>query len=256
MEKKPGFFTLSRAEDQMQWKEARLFSVLPLTEEILYLFYNDCPVSHYKQGYKIMPKVVDKKKKRSEIAKSAVEIFARKGFENTTVQEISDRAKIAKGSVYLYFKTKEDILNEASKVILGELEGDLLESLNHQTGPVEKLSALITEGMKITPEFEQIFTVYMEIRLFHLRDNGYEGFIKNFEDTLMNLITVTIEIIEQGKSQGIFRNDANAQALAFYVFGTFDGVVMHYLCDRSGFDIESVADEFLKNFLNGLKFEI
>ncbi|QTA93150.1 TetR/AcrR family transcriptional regulator [Desulfonema magnum] len=199
-----------------------------------------------------MSKIVDKKKRRSEIAKAAVDIFARKGFENTTVQEIADRAKIAKGTVYLYFKTKEDILNEASKEILCELEGNLLHSLSRLTDPVEKLSALITEAMTITPEFEQIFIVYMESRLFHLRDREYGTFIKNFEESLRKVRRITVEIIRQGKTQGAFRNDADAEALAFCLFGAFDGVVMQYLHNKSGFDIENVRNEFLKNFFNGL----
>ncbi len=199
-----------------------------------------------------MSKIVDKKKKRSEIAKAAVVIFARKGFENTTVQEIADRAKIAKGTVYLYFKTKEDILNEASEEILRELEDNLLQSLSCLTDPVEKLSALITEAMTITPEFEQIFMVYMEIRFFHLRNEGYGNFIKNFEKSLIKVREISVEIIRQGKTQGVFRNDADAQALAICLFGTFDGVIMQYLHNKTGFNIQHVRNEFLKNFLNGL----
>jgi AcrR family transcriptional regulator len=197
-------------------------------------------------------KIVDKKKKRSEIRDAALEIFARKGFENTTVQEIADKANISKGTIYLYFKTKEDILDAASQEILQQLEGELLQALDGLSDPSDKLSALIKQALDITPEFEQIFAVHMEIRLFHLRNKAYENVIRHLEETLIRFRLIVTEIIEQGKDQGVFRSKVNAQALAICLLGIIDGIVMQYLHDKSGFSMQDVRDEFLKNFFNGL----
>ena len=65
-----------------------------------------------------MPKIVDKPKRRREIAIAAMDLFARKGFERTSVREIAEVCGIAKGSVYDYFVTKEDILIELVKLAL------------------------------------------------------------------------------------------------------------------------------------------
>ena len=202
-----------------------------------------------------MAKIVDKKKKRSEIRDAALEIFARKGFENTTVQEIADKANISKGTIYLYFKTKEDILDAASQEILQQLEEDILGAAEGLTDPFDKLSALISEALNITPEFEQIFTVHMEIRLFHLRNKAYEKVIRHLKRTLAKFRTIVSEIIEQGRNQGVFRIDVDAEALAICLLGIVDGIVMQYLHDKSDFSIQDVRDEFLKNFFNGLMAE-
>lgn len=202
-----------------------------------------------------MAKIVDKKKKRSEITKAALEIFAKKGFENTTVQEIAENAGISKGSVYLYFRTKEDILDAASREILQQLEGDILGVAEGLTDPFEKLSALISQTLDVTPEFEQIFTVHMEIRLFHLRNKAYEKVIRHLEDTLMRFQVIVTEIIEQGRDQGLFRKDVDAKALAICLMGIVDGIVMQYLHDKSVFSMQDVRDAFLKNFFNGLMAE-
>ncbi len=199
-----------------------------------------------------MAKIVDKKKKRSEIRDAALEIFARKGFENTTVQEIADKANISKGTVYLYFKTKEDILDTASKEILQQLEGEILGASEGLSDPVDKLSALISEALNITPEFEQIFAVHMEIRLFHLRNKAYEKVIRHLKATLAKFRGVVSEIIGQGKDQGAFRHDVDAEALAICLLGIVDGIVMQYLHDKSDFSMQDVRDEFLKNFFDGL----
>ena len=67
-----------------------------------------------------MPKIVDKNKKRSEIARVAMRLFARKGFENTPIRKITAQADIGKGSFYDYFADKEDILNEIVQLMFAD----------------------------------------------------------------------------------------------------------------------------------------
>ena len=57
-----------------------------------------------------MPKIVDKDQRKAEIARMAMEVFARTGFEKATIQEIAEEGGIGKGTIYQYFATKEEIL--------------------------------------------------------------------------------------------------------------------------------------------------
>jgi AcrR family transcriptional regulator len=53
-----------------------------------------------------MPKIVNRDKKRSEIAQKAIEILAKRGFQATTIQDIADASGLGKGTIYHYFKTR------------------------------------------------------------------------------------------------------------------------------------------------------
>ena len=66
-----------------------------------------------------MAKIVDREQKRADIAEKAIEVFAEKGFEKATIQDIAQKAAIAKGSVYQYFETKQDILVKITHDFLG-----------------------------------------------------------------------------------------------------------------------------------------
>jgi TetR/AcrR family acrAB operon transcriptional repressor len=57
-----------------------------------------------------MARIIDKEEKRSEIARASIELFASKGIAQTSIDEIAKSAGVAKGTVYLYFKNKEEII--------------------------------------------------------------------------------------------------------------------------------------------------
>ena len=59
---------------------------------------------------KFMARIIDKEEKRSDIARAAMEVFCEKGIVFSTIDEIAKRANVAKGTIYLYFKNKEEII--------------------------------------------------------------------------------------------------------------------------------------------------
>ncbi len=199
-----------------------------------------------------MPKIIDKNKRRAEIAKKAIEILAKKGFQNTTTKDIAFAAGIGKATIYHYFKTKEEILKEVSKKILYEFERSLGASLFRVDEPVEKLSALIQKSLTVSTEMEHLFIIYIELWLIHYRSSKYGNFINMFKDLISDLKTIIVDKIDEGKKQGIFTKETNSEALAIYIVGSFDGVILHYLSGKS-FDMEQVTKEFIKVILRGLK---
>ena len=116
-----------------------------------------------------MPRIVDRDKKRSEIAQKAIEVLAKRGFQATTIQEIADAAGLGKGTVYHYFKTKEEILSVVSEEIFHEMERSFGAALLRIDKPMEKLSALIEEALHVTEDVEHLFIVYTELWLMNIR---------------------------------------------------------------------------------------
>ena len=193
-----------------------------------------------------MPRIVDRGKKRSEIAQKAIEVLAKRGFQATTIQDIADAAGLGKGTVYHYFKTKEEILSVVSEEIFHEMERSFGAALLRIDKPMEKLSALIEEALHVTEDVEHLFIVYTELWLMNIREdkyNDYMSFIKNLHNDLKNL---TARMIDEGKKQGLWEKDTDSDALAAYLVASFDGVVVHYMMDKGNFDIRRVTKEFIR----------
>ncbi|OQW98469.1 MAG: hypothetical protein BWK74_04490 [Desulfobacteraceae bacterium A6] len=193
-----------------------------------------------------MPRIVDRDKKRSEIAQKAIEVLAKRGFQATTIQDIADAAGLGKGTVYHYFKTKEEILSAVSEEIFHEMERSFGAALLRIDKPMEKLSALIEEALHVTEDVEHLFIVYTELWLMNIREgkyNDYMSFIKTLHNDLKNL---TAKMIDEGKKQGLWDKDTDSDALAAYLVASFDGVVVHYMMDKGNFDIRRVTKEFIR----------
>ena len=197
-----------------------------------------------------MPKIVNRDKKRSEIAQKAIAVLAKRGFQATTIQEIADAAGLGKGTIYHYFKTKEEILLVVSEQIFHETERSFGAALFRIDEPMEKLAALIEEALHVTDDIEYLFIVYTELWLMNVRDGHYGDFIgvmKTLHNDLKNLVA---KMIEEGKKLGFWNEDTDSDALANYLISSFDGVVAHYMMDKESFDIKRVTKEFIR-FLIG-----
>ncbi len=196
-----------------------------------------------------MPKIVNRDKKRSEIAQKAIEVLAKRGFQATTIQEIADAAGLGKGTIYHYFKTKEEILLVVSEQIFHEMERSFGAALLRIDEPMEKLSALIEEALHVTDDIEYLFIIYTELWLMNVRGGHYGDFIgvmKNLHNDLKNLVA---GMIEEGKKQKFWAKDTDSDALASYLISSFDGVIAHYMMDKESFDMKRVTKEFIRFLL-------
>lgn len=196
-----------------------------------------------------MPKIVNRDKKRSEIAQKAIEVLAKRGFQATTIQEIADAAGLGKGTIYHYFKTKEEILLAVSEELFHETERSFGAALLHINEPMEKLSVLIEEALKVTEDLENLFVVYTELWLMNFRCDHYKDFmgvVNRLHNDMTNLVA---RMIDQGKKQGLWSKDTDTEALASYLVASFDGVIAHYMMDKENFDLKRVTREFIRFLL-------
>ena len=193
-----------------------------------------------------MPKIVNRDKKRSEIAQKAIAVLAKRGFQATTIQEIADAAGLGKGTIYHYFKTKEEILLVVSEQIFHETERSFGAALLRIDEPMEKLAALIEEALHVTDDIEYLFIVYTELWLMNVRDGHYGDFIGVMKTLHNDLKDLVAKMIEERKRQGFWNEDTDSDALANYLISSFDGVVAHYMMDKENFDIKRVTKEFIR----------
>jgi AcrR family transcriptional regulator len=193
----------------------------------------------------------EKERRRQQIMVAAKRVFSDKGFNKATMEDIAQEAELSPGTLYLYFKNKEELYASLSLRILQYLL-IRVEHVNDdkEADPQEKLTALM-DAMYDVYEFDPLIIINM----FHLQSSET---LRNLSPQLMEEIKTLsrkslgsiAKIFEKGVEQGLFY-DRHPVALADTFWAMFSGVVL-WLTSKKLIDEQK---DYLKQTLE-LAFEI
>jgi len=185
--------------------------------------------------------------KRRRILDAALKVFARDGYYNAKVSEIAKLAGVAHGTIYLYFKNKEDLLISIFK----ELMGDLLEHVKAEVekidSPKEKLRKLIELQMELAQEYREL----SELMLIELRQSS-----KLLKSDAIDMIEEYIRFIEgilrHGMERGEFREDLDPTAVATIIYSSFEGMITRWLLEGDAFDLNRASKGVYSCLMEGI----
>jgi AcrR family transcriptional regulator len=193
----------------------------------------------------------ERERRRQQIIVAAKRVFSEKGYSKSTMEDIAREAELSPGTLYLYFKNKDELYASLSLRIL--------QYLNIRLEDVKKEKD-IEPRQKITAIKEALFDVYqfdpmILINMFHLQSsetlkNLSSPLLENITELSRNSLTILAEIFKDDTGQDIFANH-HPTAIADIVWSLFTGVV---LWEESKRMIDSEKD-FLKQTLD-VAFEI
>lgn len=200
------------------------------------------------------PHVVDKEAKKREILRAAMKVFAQNGVVNTKMTDIAIAAGIGKGTIYEYFRSKEDIFAEAyTRVFQGTEEqiGCVLES---RIGPEEKLKRLMTitiEGFfGDGGEFAGIMMAFWSEGIRNKDERIIE--IINLQEVYSQYRGMISGILEEGIRKRVFRK-VDTFLTASVLIGAMDGILLQCILDPKIFSPERAVEALLDSYLNGIK---
>ncbi len=168
----------------------------------------------------------EKEQRRKEIMNAARVVFSAKGFNRATMEEIATEAELSPGTLYLYFKNKEELHTSLSIDILGYLTEKINKFVNRDDMNAEqKLVALRDTFIEIYD-----YDSRMLISLFHLQSgetlrNLSGNVLKKLTETSKNALTAITTIVQEGIDQGVFIKK-HPVALADILWATYSGVVL------------------------------
>jgi len=193
----------------------------------------------------------EKERRRQQIMVAAKRVFSDSGFNKATMEDIAQEAELSPGTLYLYFKNKEELYASLSLRILQYLL-IRVEHVNEEkdSGPEDKLKSLV-DAMYDVYEFDPLIIINM----FHLQSSET---LKNLSPQLMSEIKELsrkslgsiAQIFKEGVDQGIFV-DRHPLALADTFWSLFSGVVLWLTSKR----IINEKKDYLKQTLD-VAFEI
>jgi len=185
--------------------------------------------------------------KREAILKSAIKVFASKGYFNSKVADIAGKAKIADGTVYLYFKSKEEILHSIFDRAMAEFisEGKQeLERIGESDQKLRRIAELHLEKMSADRNLAIVFQVQLRGSIKFMREFSSAGFAQYLE--------LIRETFEEGQKQKLFRKDLNPVVCSKIFFGALDEMVTNWILSKNKYELKPLADEVLKVFFGGV----
>lgn len=189
-----------------------------------------------------------KQEKFELILEAALKVIAENGFHGSQISKIAKEAGIADGTVYLYFKNKEDILISLFQQRLGDLVSTFNDNVRETNSAEEALRKICEiHYTELEQNINLAFVTQIELRQssFELR--------KAIGLSVKPYIELIEHILEQGVQEKSFRPDLDIKLTRLLLFGGMDEVVTSWLISGRKYSLSAQVDKTVEFFLKGLK---
>ena len=185
--------------------------------------------------------------KHEAILRAAIAVFARRGFFNSQVADIARAASVAAGTVYLYFRSKEDLLVSIFERAMREGITEGRAALDGVSDPVERLRRIARVHLeRVGRDRDLAIVTQVELR-------QSTKFMEQFSNTeLREYLGVIRDVIADGQRRGIFRAGISPTLAAKVLFGALDEMATNWILSRRRYDLAADADAVVDLFLHGV----
>ena len=190
-----------------------------------------------------------KEAKRERILDAAVLEIARRGYYGTTVSTIARRAGVADGTIYLYFKNKEDVLVSIFERAMQRFNDQARRIMEESgAGAEEKLRRIVALHLSLLGEDRDLAVIFqVEFRhTLHILERLSRTRIREY-------LALIARVLEQGKDEGVFKSDLDALFAAKVVFGILDEMATDWVLSKKNTRLASRADPVNDLLLSGLR---
>ncbi len=170
--------------------------------------------------------------KREKIIQSAIEVFSRKSFQNASIAEIAEKAEVAEGTIYQYFKNKEDLFfsipAEKTNEFCKELELHL-EGIQGTYNKIAKFAWYYLYFFSTNPDYSRILMLEMRVNKSFVKSKTYKS-LRKFTDKVL-------DILREGQEEGAIRREIDVYLLRQLLLGILEHMVTRWLLKGEGYDL-------------------
>ena len=186
--------------------------------------------------------------KHARILTAATKVFAKKGFFSARISDIAKEAKVADGTIYLYFNNKDDILLSVLNEEIGKLTDQITKELAFEQNPEIKLEIFALKHLTAMKKNKNLAEV------IHVELRQTSKLLKNFRNTtFMEYMDIIAEIVRHGQQEGVFRQDIVPDIAKRVFFGALDEVSRVWNTSlETHYTVEEAAYQMLHSFIAGI----
>ncbi|WP_027370568.1 TetR/AcrR family transcriptional regulator [Desulfovermiculus halophilus] len=188
-----------------------------------------------------------KSNKYQTILEAAIRVFARSGYHNSTVSQIAKEAGVADGTIYLYFKNKDDILENFFSYKTALVFDRFKEEVGLADNALEKLEKLIHRHLYEFEQNREMAVVYQTET--KVRRKVSDAKVKEMSDMYFGLVS---EIISQGQQEGVIRKNLSVPLVKQLIIGAIDEVITSWLYSSRTYSLTSTAGSLVELFVQGI----
>lgn len=190
------------------------------------------------------------KPKYHQIIDAAVITIAENGYHQAQVSKIARQAGVADGTIYLYFKNKEDILISLFQEKVGTFVAKMRETIQIKAQAAEQLRLLVENHFTMLTEDPHLAVVTQ----LELRQSNKELRLK-INEVLKEYLLLIDQILQEGIDNGEFRSNLNIRLARQMIFGTLDEMITTWVMNDQKYNLIASAQDVAEMLLNGFSAE-
>jgi TetR/AcrR family fatty acid metabolism transcriptional regulator len=189
----------------------------------------------------------DKLDKRDALIRAAIDTFAARGFFNAQVADVARAAGVAAGTVYLYFRSKDDLLISIFERTMKEAIAEGRTSVGALTDPVDQLREIARLHLDRLGRDRRLAIVFQ----VELRQST--KFMERFSSTqLREYLGIIRDVIADGQARHVFKTSVNPTLAAKLFFGALDEMATNWILSRRRYSLVAEAEAIVELFVGGL----
>ncbi|MBB4934469.1 AcrR family transcriptional regulator [Lipingzhangella halophila] len=194
------------------------------------------------------PKKVDRSARREEILAAAVRVFARKGFAATRIDDVAREADIGKGSVYLYFDSRDALLSAAFEAFAARSRTVLQQTREGTAPPLERLGSLVRSVLSALADDPELARILLD-----LWSSGREESQLSLDmpSVYSEYRTAIAELLGEAEAEGTVR-EGPREHYATVIVGAIEGCLLQWLLDPR-LPVTELAEPILDVCVEGLR---
>lgn len=168
----------------------------------------------------------EKEQRRAHIVNAARDVFFERGLQNATMEEIAERAELSKGTLYLYFHSKEDLYLAVMMEGLGVLYRQFVKAIEGCSDSVQALRKLADVYLDFYDTHTSFFRMFYFFQSPQLHKQVSEEMLQECSIQNMKLWNFVIDVIKRGKASREIRDDLTSEETALMLWSMISGLIM------------------------------
>ena len=187
-------------------------------------------------------------KTKRKIFETSMKLFAEKGYDATSIEEITATVGVAKGTLYYHFSSKEEIFNflieEGIKLLQNSVDIKTAKHSNY----IDKIKAIVLIQIKIVAKYEDIITIILS------QFWGNETRNKKCQDHVYDYIGQIEQIVKEGIEKGEIKK-GDARAIASEIYALICSTLVYKKRENENMDVMKLYHEYENTVINGLRIK-
>lgn len=185
-------------------------------------------------------------KTKRKIFETSMKLFAEKGYDATSIEEITATVGVAKGTLYYHFSSKEEIFNflieEGMKLLQNSIDIKTAKYSNY----IDKIKSIVLIQIKIVVKYEDLITILLS------QFWGHEARNQKCQKHIFEYINKIENIVKEGMEAGQIK-EGNPQAIASEIYGLICSSLVYKTRSKEELDIMKLYKEFESTVIEGMK---